>query len=166
MNTNYKIIDNFLPEDQFKYLQNIVLSEKFPYYFIKSLNYNQKDVTEKSPFYFIHILYENYQIFSGNFNDFKPILNKLSTKALIRMKINLYPRTEKIVEHAFHSDQGFSHKGCILYFNTCDGYTLLEDGTKIDTIENRVLLFDSGRPHASTSCTDVKARVNVNINYL
>ena len=48
MNTNYKIIDNFLPEDQFKYLQNIVLSENFPYYFIKSLNYNQKDVSEKS----------------------------------------------------------------------------------------------------------------------
>ena len=40
-----------------------------------------------------------------------------------------------------------------------------EDGTKIESVANRVLLFDSSRPHSSTRCTDQKVRVNINLNY-
>lgn len=162
----YKIIDNFLNQNDFNKLKDMVFADGFPYYYIKTLNDNQKDVSDKSPFYFVHTVFEKYQITSDCFFNLKPILDKISAKALIRMKINFYPKTPKIVKHAFHTDLDFPHKGCILYFNDCNGYTLLEDGTKIETKENRVLLFNSGRPHASTSCTDKKARVNLNINYL
>jgi hypothetical protein len=49
--------------------------------------------------------------------------------------------------------------------NTCDGFTSLDDGTKIESIENRLLLFDSNKPHASSTCTNAKARFNMNFNY-
>jgi hypothetical protein len=58
-----------------------------------------------------------------------------------------------------------------LFFNklkeifTCDGFTSLDDGTKIESIENRLLLFDSNKPHASSTCTNAKARFNMNFNY-
>ena len=54
-----------------------------------------------------------------------------------------------------------------LYFilNTCNGYTKLEDGTKVFSVENRALFFDSYTPHCSTSCTDKLYRSNININY-
>ena len=37
---------------------------------------------------------------------------------------------------------------------------------EIENIENRLLLFDSSLEHHSTSCTNVKCRLNININYI
>lgn len=168
-NIKYKIIDNFLTKDRFEYLQKIVMGSNFPYYFNNILNDSQKDNTfesKDSPYYFTHSLFNKYTIESSYFENFKWLIDNLTLRSLIRMKINFYPRTPKIIEHAFHVDYPFPHKGCILYFNTCDGYTLLKDGTKIETIENRALFFDSSIEHSSTTCTNAKARINVNINYL
>ena len=50
--------------------------------------------------------------------------------------------------------------------NTCNGFTILDDGTKIDSIENRALLFDPSKLHHSTTCTDEKVRINIILNYL
>jgi hypothetical protein len=86
-------------------------------------------------------------------------------KALIRVKGNLYPSTSKLVEHDFHIDFPFKHKGALFSVNTCDGYTKLDDGTKIESIENRLLLFDASKNHASTTCTNTHVRVNINFNY-
>ena len=86
-------------------------------------------------------------------------------KALNRMKLNLYPRTDKIEVHEPHIDYDYDHKGCLFSFNTCDGYTKLEDGTKIQSVENRALLFNPSTLHSSTSTTNAKARINININY-
>ena len=60
----------------------------------------------------------------------------------------------------------FPHKGAIFYINTNNGFTVLEDGTEIASVSNRLLLFNPSEPHHSTSCTDVKRRVNINFNYL
>ena len=54
----------------------------------------------------------------------------------------------------------------MFYFNTCDGYTKLNDGTKVESVANRALFFDPSIPHQSTNCTNAKARFNININYL
>ena len=36
---------------------------------------------------------------------------------------------------------------------------------KIESIENRALLFDPSIEHRSTTCTDAKGRININFNY-
>ena len=66
---------------------------------------------------------------------------------------------------ADHFDLSFPHKGAIFYVNTNDGFTVLEDGTEIKSIENRVLLFDPSTKHHSTTCTDKKVRITINFNY-
>ena len=38
-------------------------------------------------------------------------------------------------------------------------------GEKIESIENRLVIFDSKKLHASTYCTNKKVRVNINFNY-
>ena len=85
------------------------------------------------------------------------------------MKVNCYPRTEKRIVHGRHVDF-FNHKGSvnglIFSLNTCNGATILEDGKEVKSIANRALFFDSMKPHSSTSCSDKKARFNININYL
>ena len=69
---------------------------------------------------------------------------------------------DKLIKHI---DFDFSHKGAILYINSCNGYTKLEDGTKIDSVANRILFFDPSTPHCSTTTSDTTARFNINFNY-
>ena len=122
---------------------------------------------EDNTSYFTHHLYTRHHTYthSNYYNNFKPIEEKLGVKAMIRMKMNCYPHTTQLVTHAPHKDYDFAHKGCILSFNTCNGGTVMEDGTLVQSIANRALLFDPSVPHCSTTCTDDKARINININY-
>ena len=114
----------------------------------------------------IHILYADHEPNSTHYKTIIPLLDKLDVQCLIRIKANLYPNTEILHEHPMHVDRDFSHSGAILSLNTCDGYTKLKDGTKIDSVANRVLLFDSSEEHCSTTTTNVLARINININYI
>ena len=65
-----------------------------------------------------------------------------------------------------HSDFEFSHSGAVLSLNTCDGYSKLKDDTKINSVANRMLLFDASEEHCSTTTTNVFARININMNYI
>ena len=89
----------------------------------------------------------------------------MKVKALIRIKANCYPKTHEIYEHGMHTDFKWTHKTALFSINTCDGYTKLKDGTKINSVANRILLFDASEEHCSTTTTDTFARVNININY-
>ena len=164
-----KVIDNFLPTDEFKRLQKVVI-EEIPYYFKSKINDGHSK--EDNTCYLIHNLY-NYQYFPALASEwlphFKSISDRLEIISLMRMKINLYPRTDKFEMHVPHTDYRMPHKGCVLSFNTCNGGTvLLDDKGKevmINSVENRAVLFDPSELHSSTSCTDAKARFNVNVNY-
>jgi hypothetical protein len=96
---------------------------------------------------------------------FKPILDRIEGDKLLRIKCNLFPNTEIVYEHAAHYDFLKSHKTALLSINTCDGYTTLEDGTKIDSIENRMLKFDGSSMHKSSTTSNQTVRMNVNISY-
>ena len=65
-----------------------------------------------------------------------------------------------------HTGYPFPHKSAILYINTCDGYTKFEDGTKIDSVANRMLVFEGETLHTSSSTTDQVVRCNINFNYV
>ena len=125
----YEVIDNFLPQDEFDKLSDL-LHQQIPFYFQKEINAGH--VNDKQ-FYMTHMLFniEQEPMYSTFYWDFKTILNKLNVKALMRMKINLYPKTSELETHKPHWDYNYEHKGCILSFNTCDGATILKDGTKI-----------------------------------
>ena len=53
----------------------------------------------------------------------------------------------------------------ILYLNTNDGYTEFENGTKIESIENRLITFPLSYRHTGTTCTNNPFRVVINFNY-
>ena len=129
-----KVVQNFLDIEEFKVIQNIIMSKGggsgiIPYYFQNFVAYEDATLGDS---YFTHNLFElefwrNSDVYVSNYyNDIlNPILRKLQIKSLIRAKINLYPRTSKIVEHKPHSDYPYTHKGCVFSINTCDGYTQL-----------------------------------------
>lgn len=156
----FTIIDDFIEATYFKQLQEIVLGDQMPWFFQKQVNSHDKESS-----YFTHILYDNYGPCSNFWGHFTNLALRLDAKAFIRIKMNCYPRTEKIITHASHVDEDFEHRGALFYWNTNNGKTILENGVKIDSVANRMLLFNAARPHQSTTCTDQPARYNTNFNF-
>jgi hypothetical protein len=113
---------------------------------------------------FQHLVFEHRQL-SPLYEMFEPVWKAFDIKSLMRIKCNCYPATEKLITHPAHQDYPFEHKGAIIYINDNDGYTILNDGTKVESKANRVLFFDASKMHSSTNCTNAKARFNINVNY-
>ena len=89
--------------------------------------------------------------------------------SLVRVKLNLLHRTEKIIEHHSHidiEDPPNDLKTAILYLNTNNGYTKFETGEKVDSVANRLITFKGSTKHFGTtnSCA-APYRVVLNLNY-
>jgi hypothetical protein len=170
MNIKYTVKDNFLNQADFENIKNSMFGDKFPWYFQDGVSeYKSKaELKSQSVFYWTHMFFNGYPN-KGVASSFYPILDalikKLKVKALIRVKANLYSNQGKIIEHEKHTDLPFKHEGAIFSLNTCNGFTILKDNTKIKSVANRLLLFDPSVPHHSSTCTDAKARWNININF-
>ena len=188
----YQVIDNFLDEKYFNELQSLLLSNQFPWYAEKGV-VRPEDEGENL-FFMVHALYAGNVPQSEFYNKLIPLLHKLGVSCLLRIKANFFPNTPKIFEHAMHTDyeaeRGYTtfdkdgnvieskmvkrdssdkqqaSSGALLYINTCDGYTKLEDGTKIESVANRVLLHNPMNEHCSTTTSNAHARINININYI
>ena len=163
----YEVIDNFLPKNEFDQIKQVMTGYNFPWFLQNFVAYS--DVPKKSHWYFCHKFYEDgrhgpshyYNLIDEIF-----LKGKLNCGAIFRVKGNLYPKDENHIEHDWHIDYNFNHNGAIFYVNTNNGYTILEDGTKIESIENRMLPFDPGKRHKSTNCTDTEYTININFNYM
>ena len=166
MKSEYKIVDNFLPKEHFKEIQEFII-DKLPWYYSDSVSH-QTSSSVIGDFYFYHLFYtSNNSIYEQNnfLKLLKPVIDLLDIKSLIRIKANLYPKTENIYEHGSHSDFFYSHKGLIYYINTNNGFTRLYDGVKIESVENRALFFDPSLKHNSSTPTNKNCRININFNY-
>lgn len=156
-----QIKDSLLLKTDFKNIQETVMSNDFPFYF-----QNKVAFEGDKNFYFTHELFHENGTKSKFFNLIIPLLNQLNISTLLRVKINCFPSTEKIIKYKEHTDFPFKHNGAIFYINTNNGHTILEDGTKIESVENRMLFFDPSKKHKSTNCTDAQYRMNINFNYM
>ena len=169
MEIETKIIDNFLPPNDFKLLRDCIFSKDFSWFYQSIVAY--KEVGVYWDWYHTHNLYDkdnsNSSMYRDLYNMIIPKIEEVSEyHSLIRIKINSYPYTEIINEHDQHIDYTFASYGGILSLNTCNGFTRLHDGTKLDSIENRFFIFDSSKPHNSTTTSDAKRRVNINFNWI
>jgi hypothetical protein len=165
MKNKYTVIDNFLPKEQFLKIKDTLTGEDFEWYYSKNVSSPFHEKSRKEEFQFFHIFYNNH-FPRTNFEIILPIIAKIKPFSLIRIKANLLTRNEKIVTYPFHVD--FTKKEIttgIYYVNTNNGYTLFKDGTKIESIENRYVSFNTDLMHTGTSCTDEKIRVLINFNY-
>ena len=164
----YEVIDNFLEPEDFKILTDDILSTNsgfsvFPWYANEGVTVTDGRNTDH--WNLTHSFYQNYEIQSGFFKHLSDVIDKLQIKSLIRIKANLYPKTDKIIEHDFHADFDFSHKSGLYSLNTNNGCTIMEDGERIESVANRMIIFDASKLHKSTTCTDENFRANIVFNY-
>ena len=155
-----KIINNLLYQDVVDKIEGTLAGDLFPWYYQNSVA-TDSDTTN---FYFTHQIYF-YGEQSDYFNLIIPILKKIKYEKLIRVKANLYPNVTRVIKHPKHVDFNYPSKGAIYYLNTNNGPTIVEN-KKVESIKNRLLLFDASKKHSSVTCTDAKFRLNININYL
>jgi hypothetical protein len=160
-----EVIDNFLPENDFKTIQEEMTSFGFPWYLNNApVSINPQHLDD---YQFNHGFFVDSTIWSNWFNMLDPIFKILKPAALIRVKANLRPRTEKIINGGWHVDYDYpGSKTCVFYINSNNGYTIFkETEEKVESVENRLLRFDSNTKHDGTTCTDASYRIVLNINY-
>lgn len=162
--SSYQVIDNYLDTETFKSLQNFLTGDHFPWYFQNSVA--KKNQEHLDDYYFTHVVYDNHIPQSNAFKSLTPLLEKIEIKSLIRIKVNFYPNLSNFVINQPHVDYDFPHNGAVFYVNTNNGFTILDNNIKIESIENRILFFNPADQHQSTHCTDSKARITININYI
>ena len=157
-----KIQDNFLPKEVFNSIKNTMLGVDFDWYYSNAITDEKLDRKE---FQFVHMFYHCGKP-RQSFVVIEPLIQKIMPFSLVRAKANLLTVTNEIVTYDFHKD--FLRDNlttAVFYINTCNGYTLFKDGTKVESVENRLVSFDSGLEHTGTSCTDQNIRVVINLNY-
>jgi len=186
-----KVIDNILDDNDFKQLENLIFTQGsiIKWTWVPDIEGSNKltatsgvvpyQERNQKLFYMVHKFYDKdgdgfmsdntvenfiYQIV----DKIRLCLEKhnIEVQDLQRMKGNLYPNTSKLYEHEMHIDYNMPNQGAILSLNTCDGYTKLCDNTKVESVANRLFLFDASKKHCSTTTTDTRARFNINFNWI
>ena len=168
---DYTIEDNFLHINDWHLINSICCGKSYhnqedelPYY----VNNNIAAEGDSNPFdfYLTHMFYNfNKRQSSSYIYVLNSLIDKINPRALIRIKANLYPRTEAVYYHDFHMDYDFKHSGALYMVNDNDGFTIMHDGTKIESKANRMIFFDPNKLHRSSSCSNAKYRVTINFNY-
>jgi hypothetical protein len=159
----YEVIDNYLPQEEFEKIRDVMMGPDFPWFYNPTVVYGSKDLNRTM--YFTHNFYKNYLVNSNFYDLLLPLISKINAKALIRVKGNMYTNIGEKLREESHIDSSFEHKGAIFYINTNNAPTVLEEGIEIESVANRILFFKPHKMHNSTYCTDQKVRVNININY-
>lgn len=171
---NYTVVDNFLDEESFNTLKNSIIGNgDYPWYVYDSVANSRQDTKHFKPevennfwsWYAIHLVHSvvpQSSSFDYIFQLFKP---KMDIKALIRIKVNYYPYTSEVKEHSKHFDFNYKHKGAVFSLNTCNGFTRMSNGDKVESVANRMVFFDPSELHNSTTTSNDKGRYNINFNY-
>ena len=157
------VIDDFLPQDKFLLLKNTMESDDFPWLFKNEINYSKdKKVLYKSQYIHMFECIDNQ--YNSIYHDLvKPIITFLAPEKVIRVKSNSLPKTKKVLRCGWHTDNKFHLSySAVFYVNTNDGYTEFKNGIKINSIGNKLAIFESDVIHSATTCTNDKRRIVIN----
>lgn len=153
---NYQIIENFLDESK---CNNIIES------LTTELTWEIKEFGLFDS-YLKKTVYENDVPVLEYYNELVYLMNKINIIGLIDVEINVYPRNNNIISVKKEKKHNFNHGVAIYYLNNNDGYTLLDSGEKIESIKNRLLLFESDQDYYESTTTNSRNRYSITFNYM
>lgn len=161
-----RIIDDFLPDEEFMPMKLTMLSTTFPWFY-NDMKVREDETETKYNFQFTHVFYDNLLPNSNMLNIVMPLVEKLSPAALIRIKANLTTVADQVIQMEPHIDNRFPDATtAIFYLNSTDGPTkFIDTGTLVECKENRIVVFPSSTMHSGSTHTDSKYRSVINLNY-
>tara|TARA_B100000927_G_scaffold182163_1_gene146693 strand:+ start:760 stop:1323 length:564 start_codon:yes stop_codon:yes gene_type:complete len=170
----YKIIDNLCGAEVNDNLHRQTVTE-----WLWAFNPFKVHLTDQNSLYdyqFVHKLHSiTEQGYSPHWQDIIPVISQINgiinIGAFRRVKANFQVAQKDIVYGSFHYDltgKGIPDENlfiAIYYVNTNNGYTEFEDGTKINSVADRLVIFKNNIKHRGVSQTDTKQRIVINFNF-
>ena len=159
-----KIIDDFLPEEEFLNIKNLMEGSEFPWYFNRS-----KIFSGDGKYQHVHVFFKHGQRNSEYLEMWNNFMRKIEATKCYRIKANMTLKSSSQIadDTEWHiDDQGDALKTAVFYINTNDGYTELESGVRVGSVANRACIFDSTLKHRGVGHTSPDHhRIVVNFNY-
>ncbi len=160
------IVDNFLPEEDYLKMQEYFFSNRVDWY-AGSITPEKDD--HLNNLQFVHNFYSTQEFSppSPHIREILPVVDRIPIYQILRIKMNLNPRTETPWVSGFHTDtEGLDNLTSIFYLNTCNGATVFEEsGEEYESIGNRLITFPARMRHAGRTTTNAQARCVLNLNY-
>ena len=156
-----EIVDNFLPEEEFKSIQSFMMGGEFRWF------YSEGRVVQDDGLY--HMAHTFFQPEVGpnskHIDMWNRFMIKVEAKKCQRIKANLTFKTPTPEPTHYHIDYN-DMKTAIFYINTNNGYTEFESGVRVSSVANRACIFDSNLKHRGTTHAEGdQQRIVVNFNY-
>ncbi len=187
---NIEVIDNFLPNNIFYPFASLCMKNAMYKPFDYTANEEEADGsislfgqklkknTNFAEIQFQALIYlktqnENYEsdFWLSNLDVFKNLKNLLNVESWVQLRANC--TTGQPTQHVggYHVDFVFpnskNYKTCILYLNSNNGGTIVQDtDTLIKSEKNRLLKFPTSTMHAGVWATDAKLRFVLNMTYI
>ena len=157
-----KTIDNFLETKVFIQLVKVIMEARFPWNFV-----NGKTEIGDGDFQFTHLFVDDGgKIVSPYYKILFPIIKKINPEKIYRIKGNLTTKKEINKKALMHTDTKLENiKTAVFYCNDNNGYTFFQNGKKVSSKANRIVIFDGHQKHCGVDCTDENVRVVINFNY-
>jgi hypothetical protein len=174
---NITIIDNFLPEEEYLKLFETVSKKSRWTFTSRNRPIEGQKFTDFEESQFVHgsftcrdIVNKTPGILNKMFFSYTPIIRMLKCDLLLRIKTNMYAISPELEQSSrWHVDyEKYNGAGmtAIYYFNTCNGKTEFKNGTFVDSVANRIVIFPNEFVHGGVRQNDVMYRFVVNINWL
>lgn len=177
--------NNLLPREEFdKSFGFLNGNSDFPWFYSKNTAYEaREDNHQLWDFSFSHTVFVNGQgsspITEKSISLTKSICDHFNFNLIEikRIRLGMMTKTPTHFTHNPHVDYPFPHMTALFYITTCNGPTILYNQKFPDdsflktqhTIypeENKVVVFDGLQYHSSTTQTDKKQRIVMNINFI
>ena len=162
-----EIIDNFLNEQEYKALHDLVISYSFPWFFAGHKVHEGDGILNLQ-----HIFYGGVNTVSPFFYLLEPFAKKLKVIAPILIKANCTFGQPNKIQTNFHIDGSMfdttNRKTAIFYLSDTNGQTVFKkDNKKIECKQNRLVKFDSHLEHAGEIHKGEfnTRRIVINFNY-
>jgi hypothetical protein len=163
----YQVIDNFLSNDAFYELQQkTIYNTRFPWFYNEGIS-GPVDSPILWDFQFTHLFYSDISGQSPELKNLTALIEKINPSRVYRIKANLNPITDVTRQSGWHTDFGdeLVCTTAVFYLNKNNGCTVFKNNERVESVPNRLLMFDSRLEHAGTSCTDSNFRSVINLNY-
>ena len=173
-----KTYKNLLPKMFFDKLSNIVNDKWIPWYFLDRTIKSKTNKERIDNFMFTHLLAEAepiqkpLEIKSNQFTVFEPIIyfinEHVKVNKILRMKLNLYPKQNSVLDHVAHNDfeeKNIGIKTSVFNFTTCNGGTTINNKF-YKSKQNELHVFNNECLHYGRVQSNAKTRIVLNINWI
>lgn len=165
-----RVLDDFLDPAEFQRLREAVSAPEFPWRQIPILFPPPAGLDGSYNVQFVHGFLQRkpgFRFDSDRLPLLAPLLRKVDARHWIKAKLNRTLRRDKSVVYGWHVDtRRPGATTAVFYLNTNNGGTAFEDGRRVDSVANRMVMFDARLRHSGASCTDAADRLVLNLNFM